>query len=789
MPSEFSAQTTNGRHCVQSLAHGLCATAGFALLYSLLFADSLWKGHWILCGGDDVNIHIPYFFSPKPLWNPYLYGGYPSVGDPQSMTWYLPAIVARWLGSWNLLAIAGFTIASVTMYGLVWTLTQCRVAAAVAGVIYGLSGFFHSHMGHVNMVHSAAWIPLALLAVENLGRKRAPAWIAVGAFALANVVLAGHPQMVALAGLVSAAYSVMALSQSQRPRTTVFTSIAAMHLLAVGLSTILLLPMFELAHASVRADLDWETFSSDSFPPAQIPMLLFPFLFGGAHDVSTGYFGRSNLTEITGFAGLLSLFWVAVALGCSQERRRVYFWLGTAAVAFVAALGRNTPLYTLLYWTPFLNKFRIPPRYFLILTIAAAVLAGYGVAAVRQASLQIRMRSWRRAAVALAAAAGAALAACAAVLLGGVYDKYLSRNSVALAEALPLRNGSVYWQLLVTAVFLVVSYRWFQNRSRIAAALLLLLTVLDVGVFAVMIEGGTRHGPGWSHVPECPPELVSIRESLHRDGQRLVCLETDGPVANGRPNLSQLWEIPVTHGYNPLILSRHAQMLRTLLLGVDSLDLLQPEDRSLDLFSARYLLVPDRMLESIPELGDAGNGRWKRVQDHPHGVLFENQQCLPRAWIAHRCVRLPPEQILETIVGSMFPDGSRFDPLAVALTETSLPMFENALPETPHSSAVERIDVADASVTVELQCDSAGILVVGDSDYAGWQATIDGVPAEVHRVHYVLRGVVVPPGRHTVHFVYRPRSFLLGSAITGASLLMCGWLSTRRRPSKSSRKA
>ncbi|HYT93795.1 MAG TPA: YfhO family protein, partial [Gemmataceae bacterium] len=77
---------------------------------------------------------------------------------------------------------------------------------------------------------------------------------------------------------------------------------------------------------------------------------------------------------------------------------------------------------------------------------------------------------------------------------------------------------------------------------------------------------------------------------------------------------------------------------------------------------------------------------------------------------------------------------------------------------------------------------SEAFLVLGDVYYPGWRVRIDGQPTHIYRTDSVLRGVVVPPGKHVVEFVYRPRSLAHGLAITGvAALLLLGLLVWRRR--------
>jgi hypothetical protein len=48
----------------------------------------------------------------------------------------------------------------------------------------------------------------------------------------------------------------------------------------------------------------------------------------------------------------------------------------------------------------------------------------------------------------------------------------------------------------------------------------------------------------------------------------------------------------------------------------------------------------------------------------------------------------------------------------------------------------------------------------------GWEATIDGQPAELIRTNYLLRGLRVPAGQHTIVMTFHPSSFYTGKLIS-----------------------
>lgn len=74
-------------------------------------------------------------------------------------------------------------------------------------------------------------------------------------------------------------------------------------------------------------------------------------------------------------------------------------------------------------------------------------------------------------------------------------------------------------------------------------------------------------------------------------------------------------------------------------------------------------------------------------------------------------------------------------------------------------------------------CNSSGggLVVFSEVHYDGsWSLTIDGEPADLLRVNYLLRAVVVPPGQHEIEMKFTSNMFVLGNhaATFGGALIL-----------------
>jgi hypothetical protein len=113
-----------------------------------------------------------------------------------------------------------------------------------------------------------------------------------------------------------------------------------------------------------------------------------------------------------------------------------------------------------------------------------------------------------------------------------------------------------------------------------------------------------------------------------------------------------------------------------------------------------------------------------------------------------------------------------FDP--ALLNSEALPLIEGeTLPESDSGPIAQAriVEEGGRRVQVEVTQTRPGVLVLADTWYPGWKATVNGTATDVFPVDGVFRGVKVPEGNATVTFTYDPISLKLGIALSLLALL------------------
>ncbi|MGC8878081.1 MAG: YfhO family protein, partial [Anaerolineae bacterium] len=179
-------------------------------------------------------------------------------------------------------------------------------------------------------------------------------------------------------------------------------------------------------------------------------------------------------------------------------------------------------------------------------------------------------------------------------------------------------------------------------------------------------------------------------------------------------------------------------------------------------FVLRGLSLVDLRTRTGQQLTLSTEGRYRLV--HSGDVkIYENLDVLPRAIVVHRAEVIPE---IEQMLAHM--RDPAFDPAQLVLLSEG-----EAVNAVGRGEAIlTRYEPEEISVVVST--DAPGYLVLFDTFYPGWEATVDGQPAPILRANLMFRAVPVKPGEHRVEFRYQPVSLRIGAWISAVAWIVWG---------------
>lgn len=765
-----------------------------------------------------------------PLWTPYVGTGAPFLANFQTGVFYPPHwgfAALPFLEGFNLLVVLHFLAGALFSWAFARELGLDRIPAFAAAATWTFGGYFASLLNLMNALQAAAWAPaIAFALLRHLDRRSAASWLLLVAVTLGGL-LAGEPQSFLLAGLTATFAAGLRLARRPEDRARLLRwsgGVVVAAVLVLGLAAAQLLPTLEFLAESNRgtAGLPYGEVSGFALEPIRLLYLLVPpdygdpqFAFGVRSLIGQG--GPWLFSIYLGPVWLL-LLWFAWR---NRERRReVVAWTAVALVGVIVGLGPHTPLFPWLYeHVPPVRSFRFPEKYFFLTAFAASVLAGYGTDAV------LRRRS------------GRADAPAAFLFLG-----LLAAARLAFArsrQALESYAGAHFGNRRMMLDFDFVYGVWGDNLTRllVIAALALLLVALHrrghlrTPVFGALLAGLLAGDLVTAHRDLNPVVERTFYERTPMIAESVPFAQvrvdyryrfTDFGEQAGRvlqraeasleaqkwlwqqtlaPNVGQLWGVLQTDTWDAIKLRRYEDE-RTFLR-------ILPQEshrwRLLRIASVRYLYSAERL--------DAQEQAVERGLDPAlPGYLYELVRPLPRAYVVGASHRVRDDEAAINAV--LAPD---FDPRqTVVLVDSATAPSEapgtsdsaaRSSPGGRESGATVHADRPAAAGTARITGDAGdalrirldgtgeGHLVLTDSYFPGWHAYVDGEERPIELANFFFRAVEVRRGDRDVVFRYEPRSFVLGGAISLATLLAAlgiasgRFLLRRRQGAKTSARA
>ncbi|HLD25665.1 MAG TPA: hypothetical protein VJC05_01310 [Candidatus Andersenbacteria bacterium] len=321
--------------------------------------------------------HTVLLYGQVPLWNPYLCGGYPAIGNPQTY-WLSPVFLFVLLFG----AVVGpkLAVPIYLVFGLLgmWRLARWLgipdPAALVAGVVFLTSGFMGMHLaGGQFLWLTLAWVPWVfygyLRAREHWG------WLVFAAACLAMIGLEGRVNGVAYVALMLLSFGLMSDLVATRGR----------RLRMVGRAGLLLVIAFGLGAWKFIPDLLFlrETVTLPEATHISAIWMLGRLLARSGRVLET--YEGVTMVEYGYYVGAIPLGLAIWALFSPAIRARAAAWLFVGAMMLAVTLGGSHNIFELL---PVGSALRNPQRAMSACLFVLGLLAAWGASRIRSRPVQ-----------------------------------------------------------------------------------------------------------------------------------------------------------------------------------------------------------------------------------------------------------------------------------------------------------------------------------------------------------------------------------------------------------------
>jgi len=718
----------------------------FNLPYKAIFADFLKKNR-------------------LPFWSPYAAFGFPQYAQTITASFYLIDILFyRFLPlttAFNYTLLLHLLLTAVFTFYFARSINISAEGSFLSAFTFTFCGWMLGLLGAVQNFYPLAWFPLNLFLIESYFQRRKPFYLLLLSLTLAQSILASFPQITLYVIYGSSFYffwRTLFSHENLKRKIYLLSLWIAILIIAASLSAVWLFPLWEINHFAPRAKGVSLTYAQQgSFNPLFLVFNLYPNLFLGKH----GLIGR----YICLYAGVLTLLFAFFSLTRKDLKQKALFFLCLLLFSFLFSLGKYNPFYFLLLKLPFFHYFRQPWRILFLFEFSLAVLAGLGFDCF---SAQKRKTNFLFCLFFLFSALGSLLF----LFFKPVLLKKFSSPKIT-AALLSFKPSYVFLPaiiLIVSSTLIWLYQKGLLNLTSFKKASLTLV-VLDLllfgwqgkafnffpikkylyyyefsagGNFLKKDRGIYRiYSLSVPHQDFSPQEIYPSKENFWKDTMNLLLpsnnmlfkIETaaQSDFALGLRNTIKINELlegknAEGHKYDPKNKQR-AENYSKLLGFLNVKYILSKES----LCSPRYLLVK--------------GGKYK---------IYLNKDFLPRALVIND-FSMPSKPIVPTLKG--------FN------TELRLSKYIEKNSQSKNRQA-RILKYQPTEIIISTKSNKEGYLLLTDTFYPGWKATVNGKKAKIYLSDFAFRAAKIPKGECLIKFQFQPKSYQYGLLVSSIAAIL-----------------
>ena len=656
-----------------------------------------------------------------PLWNPYLFSGYPLFANGQNgflnpfkilFHLLLPPHRARELFLFVHLFFTGF-FTFIFLRGVKLSLFP----SLIGGFIWSYNSFNMTLFQHEYVYSIAPYIPLLLLSYEMALKESNFLWRGIGGISFALIILGKHLNY-SFYGLIGfLAFAIYRIYQG--PYIKALKEFLFITLIGFLIASVQLIPTIELITlSSLQRPAEYHSLPIKAIAQFVGVAFFHPLIYDSSfHEVNL--YHPYNLYQTCGFAGNLAVFLSIFNLFSKHRKNDGLFFLGCAFIFYLIAF--YTP-FTRIFESifPFVKK-TVPVKTLYIAVFSISIASAYGL----ECLLREERGKWL------------------SVIISSIFIFAVGIIAIRIkAESYPYHWFHLLNPALLSPVVVVLLSAFlftFPLSPASKGILSIFISFLELFPLAVIYNF-----PVSSKLLEMKSTYFdSIKNEIGY--YRMTGLQ---------PNLYPLLSIQSVDGYESLIPDVYFFAIKEE-IPTDPADMRLISIPNIEypmarLLGVKYIIGTDRNYR-IPE------EKLEKVIDGDV-VIYTLKDVLPRAFVVGSCKKVEREDMRDMVLGGE-------DPLKAVLLEEDVECKGEGGNAEIISYEPERVKIR---AEVKGEC---GFLVLSDTYYPGWKVYVDGKRERILRAYGFIRTVKLNGGSYTVEFVFSPLTVKVGMILSIAGIL------------------
>ena len=743
-----------------------------------------------------------------PLWNTHLFSGMPNyqitgVGGHSILPNFIN-IFTLWLPD----PISFFFLASICFYILSQALRMRPVIGVLSSLAFAYATFNPIIIvaGHVTQMWAIAFMPAFIAGVILLYEKKYALGMFTATLFASCEMLSGHPQITYYSflciGIMSIFYLVKWIKEKAIKHAVIAFGLTILAIvIAVGNTALSVLPTYQYSKYTIRGGtginvengkvteqkhtggLDENYAFQYSLGKAETFVLAMPNAFGGwtgnmfdessdayanAMQVGQQLNGKIPQQELQMvMQSLVSQYWGGIQpftsgpnfvgtmivllalLGFFVTKSKHRWWILTATVVFIfLAWGSYFSAFNdlMLKYFPFYNKFRAPNMAMVIPELLLPLMAGIALEKLLyETDPQTFIKNnFKKILYVL----GGFIVLALLVYLGndyslsdsGIRSILQNANGGAALSGLESARKAMFLagigRLVLFSVFIIAGLFLYAKKILkpivIVAAFLVINSIDLFQIDSKYMNDGNYIQPDdlqSQNFSETPADQMILQDKSPHF--RVFSLASGDPFTDAYPSYYHR----SIGGYHAAKLSVYQDLIAAQ-LQKNPINL-----AVLNMLDTKYIITPGQTQQSAP-------------------VVQQNPAALGAAWFVKQIVYKPTSvDVLNAL--------TNFNPKDTAFVLQSEQAKIGVQPAFDSTATINLVKYDNDTIQYQTNAKSPQFAVLSEVYYpAGWNAYIDGKKTDYVQTNYVLRGIVVPAGRHTIDFKFEPKIVFTAQAIT-----------------------